>query len=51
MTTHAAVAESPEVKRAIPALAELAATIGDAELRQGFLNDPLIASIVAAAQA
>ncbi len=33
MTTHAKVAASPEVRRAIPALAELAAHIGDAQVR------------------
>ena len=33
MTRHAAVAASPEVKRAIPALAVLAAQIGDAQVR------------------
>jgi len=33
MTTHAAVAASAEVKRAIPALAEMAAHIGDAQVR------------------
>lgn len=32
-TTHAAVAASPEVKRAIPALAELASHIGDPQVR------------------
>jgi len=32
-TPHAAVAASPEVKRAIPALAELASHIGDAQVR------------------
>jgi carbon-monoxide dehydrogenase medium subunit len=31
--THAEVADSPEVARAIPALARLAATIGDAQVR------------------
>lgn len=33
MTTHAAVAASPEVQRAIPALAKLAAGIGDRAVR------------------
>lgn len=33
MTTHAAVAASPEVARAIPALAELAGHIGDRQVR------------------
>lgn len=33
MTTHAAVAESSEVKAAIPALAALAGNIGDAQVR------------------
>lgn len=33
MTTHAEVAASPEVKRAIPALAELAGNIGDRQVR------------------
>lgn len=33
MTTHAAVAESPEIGRAIPALARLAAGIGDPQVR------------------
>ena len=33
MTTHAAVAASPEVKKAIPALALLAASIGDPMVR------------------
>ena len=33
MTTHATVAASPEVRRAIPALAELAGGIGDAMVR------------------
>jgi carbon-monoxide dehydrogenase medium subunit len=33
MTTHAAVAHSPEVKRAIPALATLAEGIGDPQVR------------------
>jgi aerobic carbon-monoxide dehydrogenase medium subunit len=33
MTTHAAVAASPDVKRAIPALAELAELIGDPMVR------------------
>jgi aerobic carbon-monoxide dehydrogenase medium subunit len=33
MTTHAAVAASPEVNRAVPALAELAGGIGDAMVR------------------
>lgn len=33
MTTHAAVAASPEVKKAIPALAELAGGIGDPMVR------------------
>jgi carbon-monoxide dehydrogenase medium subunit len=32
-TTHAEAAESPEVARAVPALAELAAHIGDAQVR------------------
>lgn len=32
-TTHAAVAESAEVRKAIPALADLAAHIGDAQVR------------------
>jgi len=33
MTTHAEVAESPEVRRAIPALADLAGRIGDPQVR------------------
>ena len=33
MTTHAEVADSPEVKAAIPALAALAGNIGDAQVR------------------
>lgn len=33
MTTHARVAGSPEVRKAIPALAELAANIGDRQVR------------------
>jgi carbon-monoxide dehydrogenase medium subunit len=33
MTTHAAVAASAEVRKAIPALAEMAAHIGDAQVR------------------
>jgi aerobic carbon-monoxide dehydrogenase medium subunit len=33
MTTHAAVAASPELRRAVPALAELAAGIGDQMVR------------------
>ncbi len=33
MTTHASVAESAEVRKAIPALAELAANIGDRQVR------------------
>jgi carbon-monoxide dehydrogenase medium subunit len=33
MTTHAAVAASPEVKKACPALAELAENIGDRQVR------------------
>ena len=33
MTTHAAVAASPEVRRAVPALADLAAGIGDPSVR------------------
>lgn len=33
MTRHAAVAESPEVKKAIPALAKLAGLIGDRQVR------------------
>ena len=33
MTRHAAVAESPEVREAIPALADLAGSIGDVQVR------------------
>ncbi|HXV22966.1 MAG TPA: xanthine dehydrogenase family protein subunit M [Alphaproteobacteria bacterium] len=33
MTTHATVAASPEVRKAIPALADLAASIGDPQVR------------------
>src|SRR6516165_4617013 len=45
MTTHAAVAASPEVRRAIPALAELAGGIGDPMVRNmgtlgGSIADP-----------
>jgi hypothetical protein len=40
-----------EYQAAAAVIEQLAATISDAELRHGFLNDPLIASIMAAAQA